>query len=208
MPTHSGSLRTVGTYRQQRAHLSPGAFSTSTVTASGACGSPTWSARSETLKSIGKCARWASSSAPTGPVAVITTRAPSELPMTLALRCASSAAFGFLDAVDIPFKPVVLASIAVGALAGLAWYAATLDPAQKLTRIGLAFVIGGAIGNLIDRVTAGYVLDFVDLYQGGWHFWAFNVADAAINVGVALMILELLPFRRSAAHPERVEGSG
>jgi len=120
----------------------------------------------------------------------------------------TGAAFGFLDAVDIPFKPVVLAIVAMAALAGLTWYAATLDPAQKLTRIGLAFVIGGAIGNLIDRVTAGYVLDFVDLHQGGWHFWAFNVADAAINVGVALMIVELLPFRRSAAQPERAEGSG
>jgi signal peptidase II len=62
--------------------------------------------------------------------------------------------------------------------------------------MGLAFVIGGAAGNLIDRVTAGYVLDFFDFYYGTWHFWAFNVADAAINVGVALMILELLGVGR------------
>ena len=74
--------------------------------------------------------------------------------------------------------------------------AATLDSTQRLTRAGLAFVIGGAAGNLIDRVSAGYVLDFVDLYYRDWHFWAFNVADAAINVGVALMILELLGVGR------------
>ena len=67
-----------------------------------------------------------------------------------------------------------------------------LAPEQRLTRIGLALVIGGAAGNLIDRVTLGYVLDFVDVYCGGWHFWAFNVADAAITIGVALMILDLL----------------
>ena len=108
----------------------------------------------------------------------------------------TGAAFGFLDPVDFPYKSVLLSLIAVAALIGLAIYSATLDPAQRLTRAGLVFVIGGAAGNLIDRVSAGYVLDFVDLYYGDWHFWAFNVADAAINVGVALMILELLGVGR------------
>lgn len=108
----------------------------------------------------------------------------------------TGAAFGFLDPVDFVYKPVVLSLIAVAALVGLSVYAATLDAAQRLTRLGLAFVVGGAAGNLIDRVSTGYVLDFVDLYYGDWHFWAFNVADAAINVGVALMILELLGVGR------------
>ena len=108
----------------------------------------------------------------------------------------TGAAFGFLDPIDFPYKALVLALVAIGALAGLAFYSATLEPSQRLTRTGLAFVIGGAAGNLIDRVTAGYVLDFVDVYRGDWHFWAFNVADAAINVGVALMILELLGVGR------------
>ena len=53
-------------------------------------------------------------------------------------------------------------------------------------------MLGGAIGNLIDRATSGYVLDFVDAYWNGWHFWAFNVADAAITVGVIFMILDIL----------------
>ena len=53
-------------------------------------------------------------------------------------------------------------------------------------------MIGGAVGNLIDRVTTGYVVDFVDAYWGDWHFWAFNVADAAITVGACLLILDML----------------
>ena len=101
-------------------------------------------------------------------------------------------AFGFMNSTDFPFKTVILACIAIGALAALAMYAATLPVSQWLARIGLALILGGAAGNLIDRVTEGYVVDFVDLYWSGWHFWAFNVADAAITVGVALMILDLL----------------
>ena len=101
-------------------------------------------------------------------------------------------AFGFMNSTDFPFKTVILACIAIGAQAALAMYAATLPANQWLARIGLALILGGAAGNLIDRVTEGYVVDFVDLYWSGWHFWAFNVADAAITVGVALMILDLL----------------
>jgi signal peptidase II len=62
-------------------------------------------------------------------------------------------------------------------------------------------VVGGAIGNLIDRAAQGYVLDFVDAYWSGWHFWAFNVADAAITVGVACMILDILGVGRRASNP-------
>ena len=101
-------------------------------------------------------------------------------------------AFGFMNATDFPFKTVILACVAIGALAALAVYAATLPADQWLARIGLALILGGAAGNLIDRIMEGYVVDFVDLYWSGWHFWAFNVADASITVGVALMILDLL----------------
>lgn len=114
----------------------------------------------------------------------------------------TGAAFGFLDPVDFPYKTLALTLFALAALVGLAVYSATLDASQKLTRLGLAFVIGGAAGNLIDRVTAGYVLDFVDLYRGSWHFWAFNIADVAINIGVGLMILDLFVPRSSAGRPE------
>jgi signal peptidase II len=107
----------------------------------------------------------------------------------------TGAAFGLLNAADLPMKTVVLGLVATAALVGLAIYAAMLPEDQRLTRIGLSFIIGGAAGNLIDRVTAGYVVDFVDFYWQAWHFWAFNVADAAITAGVALMILDLLGVR-------------
>jgi len=104
----------------------------------------------------------------------------------------TGAAFGLMDSLDFPFKAAVLALLQTTALVGLTVYVAMLAPEQRLTRAGLSFVIGGAIGNLVDRIRFGYVLDFFDFYRGGWHFWAFNVADAAINIGVALMILDML----------------
>ncbi len=56
----------------------------------------------------------------------------------------------------------------------------------------MALIIGGAAGNLIDRFFIGSVVDFVDAYWGTFHFWAFNVADSAITVGVTLMILDMI----------------
>jgi len=102
------------------------------------------------------------------------------------------AAFGLMNTAEFPYKDVVLALVAALALAGLAFYGATLPASQRLARAGLALIVGGAAGNLIDRVGSGYVVDFVDVYWRDWHFWAFNVADAAITIGVSLMILDLL----------------
>lgn len=105
------------------------------------------------------------------------------------------AAFGLMNAADFPFKTVVLSIVATVALLALTAYASTLPIEQLLARVGLALIVGGAAGNLIDRLSAGYVVDFVDVYWRDWHFWAFNVADAAITVGVAFMILDLLDLR-------------
>ena len=104
----------------------------------------------------------------------------------------SGAAFGILNAVDFPFKTVVISLVAVAALVAVGAYAASLARQQFLARLGMALILGGAAGNLIDRVSAGFVVDFVDVYWQTWHFWAFNVADSAITVGVAVMILDML----------------
>lgn len=113
----------------------------------------------------------------------------------------TGAAFGMLNDVDLPMKSVLLALIAGLALIGLGAYTLSLPADQLFARIGLSCIIGGAAGNLIDRLRAGYVVDFVDLYVGSWHFWAFNVADAAISLGVVLLILDLLGLRRHTPPP-------
>jgi signal peptidase II len=64
------------------------------------------------------------------------------------------------------------------------------SPERRMFCAGLALILGGAVGNVIDRLRFGYVVDFVDLHAGGWHWPAFNVADSAITLGAALLILE------------------
>ena len=113
----------------------------------------------------------------------------------------SGVAFGLLNGVDAPGRALVTTGLAVIALAGIAYYARHVRPEERLARFGLSLILGGAVGNLIDRVRQGYVVDFVDVYWGDWHFWAFNVADAAISVGAALVFIEVLFFNRHASHP-------
>jgi len=66
------------------------------------------------------------------------------------------------------------------------------NPQKKLLALGLGLILGGAIGNVIDRLRFGHVVDFFDFHALGWHFPAFNVADSAITVGVALLVLDIL----------------
>ncbi len=108
----------------------------------------------------------------------------------------TGAAFGMLNNIDFAYKPAVMVVVALVALGAVASYALTLPATQRVARYGLALILGGAIGNLIDRAMMGYVVDFVDVYWRGVHFWAFNVADSAITVGVALMLLDLLGVGR------------
>jgi len=75
---------------------------------------------------------------------------------------------------------------------------------DRLMSVALALVLGGALGNLYDRLTLGHVVDFVQLHAGGWYFPAFNVADSAITVGVALLIWDSLVSGNPAA-PARQE---
>lgn len=68
------------------------------------------------------------------------------------------------------------------------------NPTQRLFCLALALILGGAVGNLIDRIAYGHVIDFLDFHVGGWHWPAFNVADSAITVGAILFVLD--EFRR------------
>jgi signal peptidase II len=114
----------------------------------------------------------------------------------------TGAAFGMLNAHDFAYKPLVVAGLALAALAGILWYARTFAGESWVSRLGFVLIVAGAVGNLIDRVTLGFVVDFVDVYVGTWHFWAFNVADAAITIGAILFAADTLFSRRHV--PEAV----
>jgi signal peptidase II len=109
-------------------------------------------------------------------------------------------AFGLFNSTDLQHKWVFTTALALAALAGVTYYARQLRPDERLARVGLSMILGGALGNLIDRVRAGYVLDFIDVYWRGWHFWAFNVADACISIGAILVFAELLLVKPHASH--------
>ena len=114
----------------------------------------------------------------------------------------TGAAFGLLNAADFPYKPAVMIGIAAIALVAIAAYATQLGFHERTARFGLALILGGAFGNLIDRAIAGYVVDFVDVYWGSTHFWAFNVADSAITIGAILVLLDMIGIgRRHASNP-------
>jgi signal peptidase II len=114
----------------------------------------------------------------------------------------SGAAFGLLNAADFPYKPAVMIGIAAIALVAIAAYGAQLGFHERLARFGLSLILGGAFGNLIDRAMVGYVVDFVDVYWRDSHFWAFNVADAAITFGAIFVLLDMIGLgRHHASHP-------
>jgi signal peptidase II len=77
----------------------------------------------------------------------------------------------------------------------LVWLVRTRDP---LLAFAIGLVVGGAIGNVIDRLARGAVVDFIDFHIGQWHWFVFNLADAAISVGVGLMLIDGLRGRREA----------
>lgn len=96
--------------------------------------------------------------------------------------------FGLLNTVDHHFMPYLLTAVAMVILFFLGrwlWLTNSL-----LVAIGLGAVMGGAVGNVIDRVRYGAVVDFLDFYYKNYHWYAFNVADAAIVTGVSLLLLD------------------
>jgi len=114
--------------------------------------------------------------------------------LDLALRWNRGISFS-LFARDSPLAQSALLAVTVVAIAFLGlWLSRTRS---TLAAIGLGAIIGGALGNAADRVAHGAVVDFLDLYAFGWHFFVFNLADAAINIGVALLALDMLALTRA-----------
>ena len=108
----------------------------------------------------------------------------------------SGAAFSFLASAG-GWQRWFFTGIGISAAIFIIWMLKS-HPGQKLFSFALACILGGAIGNVIDRSLYGYVVDFLDFHYAGWHFPAFNIADSAISIGAVCLILdELLRVRRS-----------
>ena len=106
------------------------------------------------------------------------------------------AAFGFLNN-DSSWQIYLFIAITLFALAVIANMIKTTAKEDKMFLAALALIMGGAIGNLIDRICYGYVVDFLDFSFFGTHFPAFNIADSAITIGAILIIIKYcLPFRK------------
>jgi signal peptidase II len=121
------------------------------------------------------------------------------LPVTpffnLVLTWNSGMSFGLFNN-DAALNAVVFTAVAAVIVLGLlVWLARTREP---LLAVAIGLVIGGAIGNVIDRLLRGAVVDFLDFHLAQWHWFAFNLADAAICVGVGLMVIDSLLGRREA----------
>ena len=114
----------------------------------------------------------------------------------------TGAAFSMLS--DAP--RVFFIALGVGVSLGILWWLRQNPRGQTLFAVSLSLILGGALGNVIDRATRGYVIDFLDFYWGSWHFAAFNVADMAITIGAGLMILDMILEARRAKQAAAAKG--
>jgi signal peptidase II len=99
------------------------------------------------------------------------------------------AAFSFLSGAG-GWQRWFFIALAVIASVFICFWLKKLNRSQRWEAIAWSLVLGGALGNLIDRILYGYVIDFLDVYIGDWHWPAFNVADSAITVGVVMLLLD------------------
>lgn len=105
-------------------------------------------------------------------------------------------AFGMFNDHEGAFK-VVLLMVALIVTACIAMWLVKTPGSDRKTCAGLVLILGGALGNIIDRLVHGYVVDFIDVYFKNWHFWTFNIADSAITLGAILLIISILFEKKS-----------
>ena len=110
----------------------------------------------------------------------------------------NGAAFSILAGQPALWRQVFFVTAACAALVFIGIAPRSFGRQSRVYSTALALIAGGAIGNLIDRIRLGYVVDFLDVYIGSYHWPAFNVADSAISIGVTLFIIKNLLFDRQA----------
>jgi signal peptidase II len=119
--------------------------------------------------------------------------------LNLVLVFNKGAAFSFLAQAEGWQTPVLVVFALTAAV--IVSVLLVRHPGRRMLCLGLGLILGGAIGNVIDRLRFGHVVDFVDFHAMGWHWPAFNVADSAITVGAALLILEGFIHEKRAGAP-------
>lgn len=119
--------------------------------------------------------------------------------LNLVLVHNTGAAFGFLSSAS-GWQNGLFMFVALGACAFILWMLSRLNRQEMLLAVALMLILGGALGNLLDRVIFGYVIDFIDVHYHHWHWPAFNVADSAITMGAILLILDTVWLARGR-HP-------
>jgi signal peptidase II len=107
-------------------------------------------------------------------------------------------AFGLFAADGVSSASWMLTALGLLALGAVGVYFWIASPRDRGLLIALALVVGGAVGNLIDRVSSGAVTDFIDVYFGAHHWPSFNVADSAISIGIVLMAIDSLRARKAS----------
>lgn len=106
----------------------------------------------------------------------------------------TGAVWGLLDRNSSTIT-LILAFFSIAAFLVMLWLFHKTDRSCRLDLIALSLIMGGALGNIIDRLRYGYVVDFIELYHKNYHFPTFNIADSALTVGVTLLIVSIL-FKR------------
>ncbi len=109
------------------------------------------------------------------------------------------AAFGFLANAAPMFRSLFLIMVSAAAIVMILFFLAKNKTAAMLLTFALSLILGGAVGNLLDRIRFGSVVDFLDLYIASYHWPAFNVADSAILVGAVLLIVEMFRSEKSGS---------
>ncbi|OGI52854.1 MAG: signal peptidase II [Candidatus Muproteobacteria bacterium RIFCSPHIGHO2_12_FULL_60_33] len=119
--------------------------------------------------------------------------------LNLVLVHNTGAAFGFLSSAG-GWQNIFFIVVAVSVCVFILWMIWRMDSQDRLLAVGLMLVLGGALGNLTDRLIHGYVIDFIDVYYRTWHWPAFNVADSAITMGAVLLVVDALGSGRRHKH--------
>ncbi len=115
--------------------------------------------------------------------------------LNLALVFNKGAAFGFLSTAS-GWQNLFFIGIALVATVVILYLLRRMGTKDRFLAVALMLILGGAIGNLIDRLMYGHVVDFIDVYYGSWHWPAFNVADSAITVGAIMIALDAMGIGR------------